>query len=431
MFTKKLKSEQSGHAPIGQKKKPFVLQKQGKTVVSQTKDDTPNPKYPKSQLFRGNNQIFFTLNRGTRFDHQQGHIIGVGSVGSHVVLIIRALNSIYSDDPNYTPLPERTYYDEKLRKAVSKFQIDNNLQQGTNGAIGPETIEKLDAAMADYEKMTFDPNEMFAIELINEAIKKRKPNDPDAINYFWNWYHSLEDKPSFAELADYVMTVNFDYLNTKQSKLLMFGLSSGAATMLSKAGKLNSPDAMDSLIAMSEKDKQKAFLSSTEETIAILLMEFGTGKGKELRKFNEDHELTQDIMSSTTTAWAYRAFYDEIEAGKIDEGEEFYVYQGYHNRASTKLESLRIHLQSIMQENYGEFFRGGMEYWMKIEGDQIVVLAKDKYTEDSGIRSGSSRQRFDGFETPFGTTYIEVRWKVPVEDILLNFKGLDYYKKNK
>lgn len=382
----------------------------------------------RSALFKNNKQLYYSLNRGTKFDNGQGHYIGEGSTGDYVILIQKALNLIYKDQPGYEPLKEEKDFGPKTKAAVSEFQKDYGLK-GTNGVVGPETIEKLDALIFKIETMSFDENELFAIELINEAIRKRRPNDANAIKHFWNWYHSLEKKPSFNELADYVQSVDFSYLNSNESRVFMTLLSSGAATMLSLAGRLNKPDAMQQLIDMTEGEKQQAFARSTEETIAILLMEFATGKGEEIRIFTKNHQMTKDLMKSTTTAFAYEQFYNEIKDGKVKEGVVYRYVQGYHNRAKTTFESVRIHANSILNARWGEFFRGGMEYFFTIKGKYIMVKATDKYTPDSGIRNKVSFDRLEGFETPFGTTYVEYEWKVPVKDVLLDFKGLDYYNK--
>lgn len=400
------------------------------SIVQAQLEEKDRAKHLKSSLFQGNQQLFYSLNRGTEFDQGKGHLLGIGSTGDYVILIQKALNLLFQNDPTYTSLVEEKDFGELTRKGVVKFQKQYNLLNGSSGVVGPETILRLDEEVAKVEKMTLDPNELFAIELINEAIRKRKPNDAGAINFFWNWYHSLKTKPSYGDLANHVASADFSYLDSKESRLLMFGLSSGSATMLSKAGKLDdSQDAMQLLMNMTEKEKEEVFKNSTEETIAILLMEFATGKGEKTRKFNMEHQMTNDIRKGATTAYAYSQFFEEIKQGKVKEGEFKYYYQGYHNRASGALESIRIHLQSLMLDNYGEFFRGGMEYWMKIDGDDIVVTAKDKYTEDSGIRNEKSRERIGGFETPFGTTYIELRWRIPIKGTLLGFKGLDYYNK--
>jgi hypothetical protein len=199
--------------------------------------------------------------------------------------------------------------------------------------------------------------------------------------------------------------------------------------MLSLAGKSNTPDAMEKLINMTEEEKEQAFLRSTEETIAILLMEFGTGKGEEMRPFNVDHQMTRDLMASYTTAYAYRKLYDDIEEGNITEGKEKDYNIGYHSRAKTDFESLRIHVNSLLNARWGEFFRGGMMYFFTIKGNYIEVKVTDKYTPDSGIRNEVSFNRLGGFETPFGTTKVEYTWNVPIKDVLLEFKGLNHYNK--
>ena len=60
-----------------------------------------------------------------------------------------------------------------------------------------------------------------------------------------------------------------------------------------------------------------------------------------------------------------------------------------------------------------------------------MVKVTDMCTPDSGIRNNVSFDRLKGFETPFGTTYVEYYWKVPIKEVLLKYKGLDYYDKTK
>jgi peptidoglycan hydrolase-like protein with peptidoglycan-binding domain len=331
-------------------------------------------------------------------------------------------------------------YGKNTKKSIYQFQLKcktdyKGWQSTPDGIVGSETMWVLDALLKGMPYQTQEQKQKsdddFAKKLINNALRKKKPDDPDVVTKFWAWYDAEKVKPSLAEIADMVNRLDFSYLDTDSSRLLMFGMTSAAATMLSRVGADKDPDFMQKLINMTEAEKQKAFLRSTEETMAILLMEYGTGKGKETRYFNTDHPFTKDIMTSGTTAHAYKQFYDEIRTGEVEDGETKYYVQGYHNRSKSWIDTIRIHLQSIMHEQWGEFFRGGMEYWMTIKGDNIIVTAKDKYTEDSGIRNGTSRPRIPGIETPLGTTYVILKWTIPIKGTLLDYKGLEYYQKNK
>ncbi len=121
-----------------------------KTInASQQKKDIE--KQLTSSLFKGNDQLYWTLNRGTKFDNDKGHYLGEGSTGEYVILIQKALNLIYKGDPTYKPLVEEKDFGTKTKAAVSKFQKDYGLKGGANGVVGPETIERLDKEVFNLE----------------------------------------------------------------------------------------------------------------------------------------------------------------------------------------------------------------------------------------------------------------------------------------
>jgi|SRR5690554_1041486 len=119
----------------------------GKDLDKQLFHTTPkleNEKKLKSSLLENNRQLYYTLNRGTKFDENKGHYIGEGSTGDYVILIQKALNLIFKDDPTYEPLKVEKDFGEKTKAAVIKFQREFELIGGVNGVVGPETIEELD-----------------------------------------------------------------------------------------------------------------------------------------------------------------------------------------------------------------------------------------------------------------------------------------------
>jgi hypothetical protein len=126
----------------------------GKDLDKQLFHTTPkleNEKKFKSSLLENSRQLYYTLNRGNKFDDNKGHYIGEGSTGDYVILIQKALNLIFKDDPTYEPLKEEKDFGEKTKAAVVKFQRDFELTGGTNGVVGPETIDELDKRVLDLE----------------------------------------------------------------------------------------------------------------------------------------------------------------------------------------------------------------------------------------------------------------------------------------
>ncbi|MCW3085108.1 MAG: hypothetical protein JWP12_2474 [Bacteroidetes bacterium] len=101
-----------------------------------------------SSLFKDVKE-FQSVNNGTL-------VIGEGSTGLYVIKIQQALNQYFQDKPAYKLLKEEKDFGPLTKNAVSVFQKLNKLKEGTNGVVGQETIQKLDAEL--YKKETVKIN---------------------------------------------------------------------------------------------------------------------------------------------------------------------------------------------------------------------------------------------------------------------------------
>ena len=314
------------------------------------------------------------------------------SISEYVSKIQQSLNEINKSKPGYKPLKEDKNFGPLTKAAVSAFQKEYGLLMGTNGVIGQETIQQLDnlAALIEPQPLAGNLPEVTVIGSYTGDDKEITRDD-----------------------------VHID------PRIKTYALNLQAQSIIYTIQKLYKSKENPDPRLLKEPQKKQEFKNSSENTTAILLLEYLTGKGPRDRNFDESFPFTKDIMRGLSTARAYGELYKKIKESKIEEGKEYSFYVGYgSSEKETFAAKVRYHANSRLTDNIAEFYRGGMTYFFIVENDEIRVRVVDHYETNSGSGAGYIIDRVVGKVTPMGQTNLELTWKVNAGDVLLDYKGL-------
>lgn len=361
----------------------------------------------RSTLLKNNKQLYYSLNRGSKFDNDQGHYIGIGSTGDYVILIQKALNLIYKDQQGYEPLKEEKDFGSKTKAVVSRFQKDFGLKGGSNGVVGPETIEKLDAVVFKLENVDF----------YQSFFNRKKGEDFNDIDL--NTL-SMNDWPNY-------MTKNETNIFTYNTISNWFGWHSQDVG--------SDPN---KLLESSEAEKQEFMAKGTKETLLILMGEFISGTGPRVRRFYDDNFMTKELMRSLTVVRGYSMLRENIKNNKINnlETKKYLIPYSPDNAGGLK-NSLSYHFSSFKLDNLAEFSRGSVTMKVTKFNDRAVIEVIDDYSISSAnfiaraknmlsseSQNVKNQTRARGKYSPMGTTTQEYIWSVNLKDIILDYEKI-------
>ncbi len=214
--------------------------------------------------------------------------------------------------------------------------------------------------------------------------------DSEKWNFFkdssLDWGYDPENGTAFRTTYLPEMSFESTQLFGGQKGALLGGLSTFANTLYgTKPGSTE-------LLNLSESQKQNDFKTSASKTTAILMAEFATGTGEEVRVFNDgEHALAEDLKWSFSSNRAITEFMksDAYKNGNI----KFYYYASFSPDKVGIGESIGYHLKAAKDQS---IWRGGMEYFIERNQNKIIVQIHDTYSIASGISRNESSNNVSG-----------------------------------
>jgi len=169
---------------------------------------------------------------------------------------------------------------------------------------------------------------------------------------------------------------------------------------------------------LSEADKQKVFKTDELGTIGILLWEFATGTGKEIRKFDVGiHPFADRLIEGRILGEIVKEFNDKLKArgydfsklentGTVNVALEF----SPNKNPSSWLESLIKHVNS----NPTQFFVGGAIAKVKIQNKNLMIQIYNETSRNSlMLHIGKNYDRRNG-NKPLSTIkqYVNAKYRI-------------------
>lgn len=157
---------------------------------------------------------------------------------------------------------------------------------------------------------------------------------------------------------------------------------------------------------MGEEEKQNQFKTSAINSISILLMEFHTGTGNQVRVFHEDDELTEYVKWSPQTYLMLKELEEKWLNKEIELGQEVQITSNTSPGQTDAQTSFWAHGSQFFF-NRPSFYLGGMEFTVWVYRDKIVIKAVNEFTISSGVTKDNGKSnliRVKGKTCPLGNT---------------------------
>lgn len=187
-------------------------------------------------------------------------------------------------------------------------------------------------------------------------------------------------------------------VNRWQVKLMLYGLANVGHKLY---GELD-PTA---ILKLKEKDKQQVFQQNANKSLTILLSKFVEGTGLQIRQFDENAPITQEIKNSYTTSLFFAYFLPQYSEGRFDDGVErlHAVFTSPDNAGSIR-KSFKAHTQVLW--NSPAFLTGSLDYYFRISGKTLILRVHNQYSISSGVTRNKrdDLHRVPGYDSPSGNT---------------------------
>lgn len=188
------------------------------------------------------------------------------------------------------------------------------------------------------------------------------------------------------------------------------------------------------IVNLSEERKQNMMQNGPRSTLLILMAEFMTGTGPEIRRFGPNDPITQALMESYTIARGYAVIRDRLKNGTLADGQTIKIGIPYSPDNAGAMNSIGYHMQSLKSNNIIEFSRGSVTMFATRNGEGVQIKIVDSYTITSAnfmfraqtMAGGAGGyieniSRREGEYLPMSTTTQEFNWFIPFKDFITDY----------